>query len=81
MFSVLDMSQTYNQIPIAKDSQVSLTINTHVGMFAFERLPFGVHSAPACFSINSRFDLGRCSQGHLLLDDIFVGGVDEKDHL
>ena len=39
VFSVLDIKQAYHQIPIAKESQLYLTINTHIGLFAFKRLP------------------------------------------
>lgn len=45
VFSVLDMSQAYHQIPIAKESRKYLTINTHIGLFEFKRLPNGIHSA------------------------------------
>lgn len=34
---------------IAKESQSYLTINTHIGLFAFKRLPNGIHSGPAIF--------------------------------
>jgi len=49
VFSVLDMKQAYHQIPIAKESQPYLTVNTHIGLFAFKRLPNGIHSGPAIF--------------------------------
>ena len=35
VFSVLDLKQAYYQIPVSKDSQKYLTINTHMGLFAF----------------------------------------------
>ncbi len=44
VFSVLDLKQAYNQIPLSKDSQKYLTINTNMGLFAFRRLPNGIHS-------------------------------------
>jgi len=34
VFSVLDIKQAYDQIPIAQKSQGDLTINTHIGSFA-----------------------------------------------
>ena len=49
VFSVLDIKQAYHQIPIDPQSQGFLTINTHVGLFAFKRLPNGIHSGPAIF--------------------------------
>ena len=35
VFTVLDMKQAYYQIPVSKVSQKYLTINTHMGLFAF----------------------------------------------
>ena len=51
VFSVLDIKQAYHQVPIAQESQSYLTINTHIGLFAFKRLPNsnGIHSGPAIF--------------------------------
>ena len=49
IFSTLDMSQAYFQIPIHPDSQQWLTINTHLGLYVFTRCPNGIHTAPALF--------------------------------
>ena len=43
-FAVLDISQAYHQVPIATESQPYLTVNTHMGLYSFTRLPNGVHS-------------------------------------
>ena len=39
VFSVLDLSMAYQQIPISQESKAYLTINTTKGLFAFNRLP------------------------------------------
>lgn len=49
MFSKLDMSQAYLQLPLDDSSKELVTINTHKGLFRYNRLPFGVSSAPAVF--------------------------------
>ena len=49
VFSVLDLKQAYHQIPISTQSQKYLTINTHLGLFVFKRLPNGIHSGPAIY--------------------------------
>ena len=49
VFSILDMSQAYHQIPLAKESQPYVTTNTRLGLFSFKWLPNGVHSEPAIF--------------------------------
>ena len=48
-FSKLDLSQAYTQIPLDKESRKLTTINTLKGLYEFNRLPFGISSAPAIF--------------------------------
>ena len=42
LFTKLDMSQAYQQLLLDKDSNEYLTINTHKGLFKYNRLVFGV---------------------------------------
>ena len=46
-FSTLDLARAYKQMEVAPDSQSYLTINTHMGLFRYRRLPFGITTAPA----------------------------------
>ena len=48
-FSKLDLSHAYQQILLDDDSQSFVTINTHLGLFQYTRVPFGIASAPALF--------------------------------
>ena len=81
MFSVLDMKQAYHQIPVAKESQPYLTVNTHIGLFAFKRLPNGIHSGPAIFQRIMDNLLSDIPKAVSRLDDILVAGADQEDHL
>ncbi len=47
LFSKLDMSNAYLQLPLYEDSRQYVMINTTRGLFQYNRLPFGVSSAPA----------------------------------
>ncbi|XP_053691429.1 uncharacterized protein K02A2.6-like [Sabethes cyaneus] len=49
VFSHIDLPDAYFQIPVEKDSRQYLTINTHCGLFEFNRLPPDVKSAPGTF--------------------------------
>ena len=43
-FSMLDLSQAYQQVLLEEDSHKYVTINVHEGLYRFNRLPFGVAS-------------------------------------
>ena len=67
-------------LPIAKESQSHLTINTHIGLFAFKRLPNGIHSGPAIFQRIMDNLLSDIPKAVSLFDDILVAGTDEEDN-
>ena len=48
-FSVLDLSNAYQQLLLEDESRKFVAINTHHGLYQYTRLPFGVTSAPAMF--------------------------------
>lgn len=48
-FIKLDMSQVYQQMSLDEESQKFATINTHKGLFQYNRLPFGISSTPGIF--------------------------------
>lgn len=56
-----------------------LTINTHKRLYQFNRLPFGVSSAPSIFQQNMDQILIHIKNVSCYLDDIIVAGKDEDD--
>ena len=48
-FSKLDLAHAYLQLCLEDKSKSLVTINTHHGLFEYNRLPFGVSTAPAIF--------------------------------
>ena len=73
-FAVLDLSNAYLQLKVDNESQEILTINTHMGLFRFNRVPFGLASAPAGFQAIMDQILHGLSNTAWYLDDIIVAG-------
>ena len=48
-FSKIHLSDAYLQIPVKEECSKLLRINTHRGLYKFERLPFGVKVVWAIF--------------------------------
>ena len=46
------MSQAYQQLQLDDESKRYTTINTHKGLFQYNRLPYGISSAPGIFQRN-----------------------------
>ena len=81
IFSKLDLSQAYLQLPVEKESKKYLTINTHQGLYVYNRLPFGVASAPAIFQKLMDTVLQGVPGVTCYIDDILVSSADEDSHL
>ena len=80
-FSKLDLSQAYNQIVLDDDSKKYVVINTHKGLYRFNRLPFGVASAPGIFQRVMENLLRDIPHVTVYLDDVLVTGKDDDEHL
>ena len=80
-FTKLDMSSAYLQLPLDDESKKYTTINTHKGLFQYNRLPFGVASLPAIFQRTMDTLLQGIEGVSVYLDDILVTGPTEEEHL
>ena len=80
-FTKLDVAHAYQQIPLSEESKPYVTINTHKGLFRYNRLPLGVHSAPAIFQRAMESLLRDVPSTVVYLDDILISGKDEQEHL
>lgn len=72
-FTTLDLTQAYNQLVV--------TINTHRGLYQYQRLPFGIASAPAVFQQVMDTVLQDVPGTMCYVDDIIVTGSTEEEHL
>ena len=74
VISTLDLAKGYWQIPMAPESREKTAFATPFGLFEFEVMPFGLHSAPATFQRTVNHVLREC-QGYAgaYIDDIARG--------
>ena len=80
-FSKLDMSQAYLQLEIDDASKEYVTVNTTKGLYQYNRLPFGVASAPAIFQRCMDTLLQGLPGVSVYLDDVLVTGASVEEHL
>ncbi|CAH8528395.1 unnamed protein product [Schistosoma rodhaini] len=79
LFAKLDLSEAYLQIPVADECKNLLTINRHKGLFRYNRLHFGVKTAPSIFQQVMDTMLQDVPGAAAYLDDIIIMGVGKID--
>ena len=72
VFSKIDLSNTYLQIPVEENSSKLLCINTHRGVYKFDGLIFGIKVAPAIFTKVMDAMLSGFDFTFAYLDDILI---------
>ena len=81
LFSVLDLRHAYLQMEVEEHSRPFLTINTIRGLYQYQRLPYGVASAPAIWQRAMDQILQGIPGVFCYLDDIIVTGSTLEEHL
>ena len=81
VFSKLDLANAYLQLALDEESKAYVTVSTHRGLFRYNRLPFGVSSAPAVFQRTMETLLGDIPKVSVYIDDLLVSGESEEEHL
>ena len=72
IFSKIDLSEAYLQIPVEENRSKLLCINTQRGLYKFDRLVFGIKVAPAIFQQVIYTILGGFDFTFAYLDDIVI---------
>ena len=80
VFSILDANSGFWQIPLAKESTLLTTFITPYGRFCFNKLPFGISSAPEVFQRHMNDILSGLPGVLCHVDDILVFGATPEEH-
>lgn len=78
-FSKIDLNQA--DLPMHVNEESFTTVTTHKGLNHYNRLPFGITSAPAVFQHAMDQILSGLSRVRCYLHDILVTGTTEEEHL
>ncbi|XP_055590200.1 uncharacterized protein K02A2.6-like [Uranotaenia lowii] len=80
IFSQIDLSDAYLQVEVEEESRKLLTVNTHRGLFQYNRLTPGVKSAPGAFQRIIDCMVAGIPGVKTYLDDILVSGRTQEEH-
>ena len=80
-FSKIDLASAYLQMELDDNSKKYTTITTSQGLFQYNRLPFGVKTAPALWQRAIEQVLAGLVGVQVYLDDILVTGRTDAEHL
>ena len=79
-YTKLDLARAYKQMAVKKECQHLLTINTHMGLFQYTRLPFGISTAPSLWQKSNAQVLQRLLGVVCYIDGILVTGHTRTEH-
>ena len=80
IFSKLDANSGFWQVHLQEDSALLTTFITPFGRFCYNRLPFGITSAPEYFQKRMHEVLLGLEGVICMMDDILVYGCDQEEH-
>ena len=80
VFSKLDLKSGYHQLVLDEESRYITTFNTHLGLFRYKRLNFGISSASEVFQDTIRNVIKGIKGTKNISDDIIVYGETQADH-
>ena len=80
VFSKLDANSGFWQVKLDQSSSLLTMFITPFGRYCFDRLPFGITSAPEYFQKTMTTILEGVEGAVCLMDDILIYGRDPEEH-
>ena len=80
VFSKIDLRSGYHQLVLHPSSRHITTFSTHVGLYRYKRLSFGINAAAEVFQHEIQTVIQGVSGAINISDDIAVFGVDQCSH-
>lgn len=80
VFSKIDLKMGYHQIELNEKSREITTFTSHVGLWRYKRLMFGISSAPEMYQHVIQDVLQGCEGVNNISDDLIIHGRDEAEH-
>ena len=82
-FSCIDLSESYYQVPLAKDAKDKTAFRTNKGLFRFTVMPFGLTNAPATMARLMARVIGHDLEPwvYVYLDDTIIISNSLEEHL
>ena len=79
-FTKLDLSQAYHQLPLDEQSRFIATFSTHLGLFRYTGLPYGINAAAEIFQYTPQQQLHGIDGVRSIADDIIIFGTTKQQH-
>ncbi|XP_036343328.1 uncharacterized protein K02A2.6-like [Rhagoletis pomonella] len=80
-FTKIDLSEAYLQVEVSEEAKKFLVINTPFGLYQYQRMPFGIASAPGLFQRLMENVIAGIPHSAVYLDDIIVSGRTNEEHM
>ena len=77
----MDLSQAYQQVLLKEEARKCVVVNTPKGLYQYNRLPYGISSAPGIFRCTMESLLQGIPHVVVYFDDILITGQTQEDHL
>ena len=81
IFSRLDLTKGYFQVPLTAQSKKVTAISTPLGLFQYNSLPFGLANSPAAFNQVMREVMRDVEGVEVFVDDVLVHSSSFEQHM